>query len=258
MSNISMSFYKRIFIIGHHGTGKALVAKAVAEKLNWQFVDADFGLEARIGRTLSEIVGNDLDTPFYHCESALLKHQLEQENSVVTTDPCIVLNPNNRQMLSSELVVYLKVSTNIQLERTLRQSATLLPLDNKKAFLERLHDERDKLYEQMASVSINTDDSALEKHVAHIVQIISKNHFIKPVTEKLTPPFFHKNSHTPVYLTEQQARCLTFLAQGKSAKEIAREMTISYRTVEGNLAKTMELLGCSSSKELVALYHDQP
>ncbi|MBA2648046.1 MAG: hypothetical protein H0U75_00345 [Legionella sp.] len=32
------------------------------------------------------------------------------------------------------------------------------------------------------------------------------------------------------------------MAVGKSSKEIARDMNISYRTVEGVTAKTMELL----------------
>lgn len=35
-------------------------------------------------------------------------------------------------------------------------------------------------------------------------------------------------------------------------------MNISYRTVEDYLLKAMELLGCNSSKELIALYYDQP
>jgi len=48
------------------------------------------------------------------------------------------------------------------------------------------------------------------------------------------------------------------LAQGKSSKEIARMMNISYRTVEGYLAQAMEQLGCVSSKELIALYHHKP
>jgi len=48
------------------------------------------------------------------------------------------------------------------------------------------------------------------------------------------------------------------LAQGKSAKEIAQQLDISYRTVEGYIEKIMELLGCTSSKELIALYHEQP
>ena len=67
--------------------------------------------------------------------------------------------------------------------------------------------------------------------------------------------FFHKTLHTSVQLGVQQALSLKYLAQGLSAKEIAREMNISFRTVEGTLAKVMELLGCSSSKELIALYH---
>jgi DNA-binding NarL/FixJ family response regulator len=41
-------------------------------------------------------------------------------------------------------------------------------------------------------------------------------------------------------------------------KEIARETNVSYRTVEGLIAHMMESLGCSSSKELIALYHDHP
>lgn len=59
-------------------------------------------------------------------------------------------------------------------------------------------------------------------------------------------------------LGTQQALCLKHLAQGKSAKEIARELHISFRTVEGTLAKVMEILGCASSKELIALYHESP
>lgn len=48
------------------------------------------------------------------------------------------------------------------------------------------------------------------------------------------------------------------VAQGKTAKEIAREAYVSYRTVEGMIAKLMESFGCSSSKELIALFHKQP
>jgi shikimate kinase len=52
--------------------------------------------------------------------------------------------------------------------------------------------------------------------------------------------------------------CLKLLVQGKTAKEIAQDMHISYRTVEDYIAKTIELLGCTSSKELIALYYEQP
>jgi shikimate kinase len=251
--------HKRVFLIGHPGAGKGLVGKALADKLGWRFVDADFGLEMKIGRNRAEIMGNYPQNFFDNCESNILAYQLEQENLVITTDAGIVLNEKYRQLLSHECVVYLKVSTAIQIERTARQHETLLPLDNVKTFFEQLHQERDELYEQIATLSVNTDNSVLEEHVATIAQHILKGSTaISSENDKIETVFFHQSQHIPVHLTPQQARCLKFLAQGKSAKEIAQVMNISYRTVEGNLAKTMELLGCASSKELVALYHNQP
>ena len=47
-----MSKHKRIFIVGHTGAAKSLRAEAIAQKLGWQFVDANPGLERYIGRNL--------------------------------------------------------------------------------------------------------------------------------------------------------------------------------------------------------------
>lgn len=257
-----MNQYKRIFIVGHPGAGKALLAKTLAEKLSWQFINADLGLEFFIGRTLTEIVGKQGEEAFHHCQSEILKNLLSQENIVVTTDASIVCNERNRQLLSSEFVVNLKVSTPIQIERNLRNPTQLLPTDLK-AFLDKLHHERDGLYEQVASFSISSDDSALEKHVSSIINVVSETKGAKLRTNQITldkndVTVFHKDLHVPIALTYQQAKCLKLLAQGKSAKEIARDMNISYRTAEGYITQMMQLLGCSSSKELIALYHDQP
>lgn len=258
-----MSQYKRIFIIGHPGAGKALVAKTVAEKLGWQFIDADLGLEFRMGRTLTEILGKQGENSFYACQSELLATLMNQEHIVVTTDASIVCSEQNRQLLSTECVVNLKVSTPVQIERNARQPSPLLLNTELQSFLDRLHQERDGLYDQVASLTISSDDNALEKHVLRILntvlEIKDRKSVINPLKlNKKDLTIFHKSEHVPVQLTDQQAACLKLLAQGKAAKEIARTMNISYRTVEDYLAKTMELLGCTSSKELIALYHDQP
>jgi shikimate kinase len=168
--------HKRIFIVGHPGAGKGLVAKLLAEKLGWQFINSDLGLESCIGRTLAEIVGKQGEEAFHHCESEILSYQLTKDNIVVATDASIVSSEKNRQLLSSEFVVYLKVSTSVQLERALSYPAPapLLPMTDHKAFLDKLHQERDALYDQAASFSISTDDSALEEHVLSIVKAIGK------------------------------------------------------------------------------------
>lgn len=258
-----MSEYKRIYIVGHPGAGKALVAKTLAKKLGWQFIDANFDLEFRIGRTFTNILGKEGENNFLDCQSEILASQQKQNNIVVATDGSIVCSEKNRKLLDSEFVVHLKVSTEVQLERVARDPAPLLQPTELKAFLDKLHHERDSLYDEVANFSINTDNSELEKHVSKISDIVlnseKKNNTensVKVDTQDLI--IFHKSLHTPVHLSGKQAACLKLLAEGKTSKEIADTMHLSYRTVEDYIAKIIELLGCASSKELIALYYDQP
>ena len=67
----------------------------------------------------------------------------------------------------------------------------------------------------------------------------------------------HKNTGLPMYLTSQRGQCLLHLIKGKSTKEIAREMTLSSKTVEHYLAMLRKELGCRSSKELIIFYAHQ-
>jgi len=173
-----MSKYKRIFIVGHSGAGKGVLAKALAEKLGWQYLDADFALGPSIGRSLVEIIGNQGEEAFHHCLSEILSYQSSKENIVVTTDDGIVCQEKNRQLLSSEFTVHLKVSTPVQLER-ISHNRPLLPLADYAAFLDKLHHERDALYDQVASFSLSSDlatldNNILEEHVLSIVKALAK------------------------------------------------------------------------------------
>lgn len=258
-----MKHPKHLFIIGHPGAGKAVLAKAVAEKLGWQYVDADSGLEFHVGRMLSEIVGSQGAKSFYNCQSEILTTLKSRENIVVTTDGSILNDTINRKLLEAEYVIYLKVSTSVQLERTSRNAAPLLSIKDLPSFFDELHQERDVLYETAANLIINGDDSDLDKHVSLIVENIlgsdgEQNLSNQTIMDEKDKVIFHKTTHIAVHLSDQQALCLKLLAQGKSSKEIAQELKISYRTVEGHIAKAMEQLGCSSSKELIALYYDKP
>lgn len=254
-----MNQHKRIFIIGHPGAGKGLLAKTVADKLGWNFISSDLELEFRIGKYLDEILCPEGVKSFYNCESEIIQTQLAKEHIVVATDASIVSSEKNRQLLSSEFVVYLKVSTPVQIERTSRNADSLLKNPDLSAFFNKLHRERDELYEQASSLIINSDNNTFDEHVRQIINNISA----EPGSRKSTLNnkeliLFHKQLHTPINLTDQQASCLKQLSQGKSSKQIAREMGISYRTVEGTIAKIMEISGCTNSKELIALYHDKP
>lgn len=254
-----MSKCNRIYIIGHHGAGKGLLAKTLADKIGWKFIDVDFGLEARVGLTTSEILGQQGETNMQRCMFDILTTLNNQSNIVVTTDASIVCDEKNRQLLSSGFVVYVGVSLPVQIERIARHSLPLLN-SNIDSFLERLHHERDGLYESVASMVVDSDNGALDKHVLNVIDALAINTAEAPnlTLHEKDYIIFHKTQRVPIRLPEQQAICVKLLAQGRSAKEIAHEMKISYRTVEGYIAKVMELLGCESSKELITLYLDQP
>lgn len=170
-----MSNIKRIFIIGHSGAGKGVLAQAVAKKLGWKFINADVGCAAHIGRTVSEVVGTEGERAFNRCLTEILPHQITKENVVVTTDESIICDDKARELLKSEFTVYLKVSVPMQLERIAEGNyRPLLPVDNFASLIDKLHDERDGLCEQVASFSLSSDDGDIEGHAASIIKATTK------------------------------------------------------------------------------------
>lgn len=122
---------KRIFIVGLPGAGKGLFAKLLAEKLGWEFIDADLGIEYHIGRTLHEIFGAEGQKNFYQCQKEVLMGLRAKENIVATTDASIIDDEAIQELLSSEFVVFLQVSTDVQLGRISRNPLPLLTTDLK-------------------------------------------------------------------------------------------------------------------------------
>lgn len=162
----------RIFIIGHSGAGKGVLAKGVAEKLGWKFIDADFSLAPSIGRDIEEIIGNEGTDFFQRTLRDILSYQLTQKNIVVTTDDSIICSEENRKMLSTQFTVYLQVSTKVQLER-MGHNRPLLPLEDYATFLSKLHKERNAFYEQSGRIMVNSDDNDLESHILTVVNALS-------------------------------------------------------------------------------------
>lgn len=168
-----MSKHKRIFIIGHSGAGKGVLAEAVAKKLDWKYVNADFSIAPSIGKTSHEVLGEQGDLAFSHCLSQILEQQTHQENIVVTTDDSIVCSAQNRKCLSKEFTVYLEVSIDVQLDR-IGHNRPLLPCKDFKVFIQQLHDERDALYEQSACFSLSSDTGDIDGHAQQIVDALKK------------------------------------------------------------------------------------
>lgn len=147
---------KRIFVVGHMGAGKALFSEALAKKLGWQYIDANPSLERYIGRSLNEILGKQGEEAFHRCEAEILSHYIGKEHVVVVMEESVIATEENRKLLSSEFVIYLKVSVPTQLERMKGGRVPLLPIADIKTFLNKQHHERDSLFEEVATLTVES------------------------------------------------------------------------------------------------------
>src|SRR5947209_3837687 len=97
-----------IFLIGYRGSGKTSVARVLAERLGWDWVDADQAIEKREGRSIRAIFASDGEESFRDLESMLLVELFLQKPLVVATGGGVVLRENNRRILrESERVIWL-------------------------------------------------------------------------------------------------------------------------------------------------------
>ncbi len=159
---------KRIILVGHMGAGRSLLGNALADKLSWQFIDIYLGLERYMGRSLGDVVGKQAEEGIVQYQADLLSYYTNKENLVITTDDTVVLSPKIRELLLREYVIYVRTNTQTQLEWMSRSSFPPFPLlseAERKAFLDKLHLERDSLFEKVAKLTIDVQsvDDDLDK-----------------------------------------------------------------------------------------------
>lgn len=107
-----------LFLIGSRGTGKSTVGRVLAQRLGWQFLDADEQLEAVAGRTIAAIFSEEGEAGFRDRETAVLAELCGLERHVVATGGGVVLRPANRKRLRrSGFVAWLRASPEVAFGR---------------------------------------------------------------------------------------------------------------------------------------------
>lgn len=82
---------KNIILIGMPGTGKSVVGRALAKRLNYTFVDADDLIVQATGKTLPEILRTGGLEAFLSIEGRV-GETLDRENTVIATGGSMVLS----------------------------------------------------------------------------------------------------------------------------------------------------------------------
>ena len=163
-----------IALIGFMGTGKTVVGKALAEKLNKEFIELDALIEQKAGKSIPEIFQQDGEIAFRELEIEVIKEVSTNKNLVIACGGGIVLNKINIDRLKKEsTIVYLAASPRIILKRVSSEEGQrpLLEVDNPALTIRELLRFRKPFYGRAADIMINTSKLDIDSVVE---QIISK------------------------------------------------------------------------------------
>ncbi|MDV6316631.1 shikimate kinase AroK [Idiomarina sp. HP20-50] len=167
-----MAEKRNIFLVGPMGAGKSTIGRQIARQLHLEFYDSDSEIERRTGAEISWVFELEGEEGFRAREEKVIEELTENMGIVLATGGGSVLSKESRNRLSARgVVVYLKTPIEKQLARTQRDKRRPLiaEADDPRKVLEDLAQERDPLYEEIADITVQTDDQSAKFVVNDII-----------------------------------------------------------------------------------------
>jgi shikimate kinase len=171
----SQSSGRPVFLIGYRCTGKSSIARLLAQKLRWNWLDADVVLEARHGRSIRQIFADEGEAGFRDKEMELLDELCRQRRTVIATGGGVILREINRKKLrEAGRVVWLTAEPETIWQRMQACTTTAERRPNLSAGglaeIQELLCLREPWYRECADAIIATGDRSPEQIVDEILQ----------------------------------------------------------------------------------------
>jgi len=165
--------------IGFMGVGKTVVGKALAGRLNKEFVELDELIVNRAGKPITRIFAEDGEIYFRGLEIAVTKEIAGQENQVIAGGGGIILNRINIDRLRENgIIVYLTASPAEILRRVAGDGGRpLLNTPDREKRIKELLALRKPLYEGAADIKIHTSRRSIDSVVNEIMEAIRTGNF---------------------------------------------------------------------------------
>lgn len=161
-------FTRSIFLIGMTASGKTTIGKELAQQLGYPFLDSDRELEERAGVSVAWMFEFEGESQFRRREANVIDELTQMRNIVLATGGGAVTRPVNRERLATRgYVVYVVASITKILERVEQdKTRPLLQQDDPATVIERMAEEREPLYANLADVTFDTEAYSSSQAVA--------------------------------------------------------------------------------------------
>ncbi|MDO8307850.1 MAG: shikimate kinase [Actinomycetota bacterium] len=156
-------------IVGSPGAGKTSVGRRVAERLGVAFVDTDHVVEERAGQRIADIFVTEGEEAFRALEAQAVGDTLAASQGVVALGGGAVLRAETQEALAGCTVVWLKVGVPDAANRVGLNTARPLLLGNVRGTLSALLEQRNPVYERLATVVVDTSGKSLRQVTDEVI-----------------------------------------------------------------------------------------
>ena len=161
-----------LVLIGSPGAGKSSVGRRVAEALGVSFTDTDALIEAASGMSVSDIFITYGEDDFRRREAEAVSAALEQQSGVISLGGGAVMREETRARLLGSRVVWLRVSLSDAANRVGMNTARPLLLGNVRATLSGLLEQRNPVYEEIATDVVDTSGRSVREVADAVIGMV--------------------------------------------------------------------------------------
>ncbi len=91
---------RTILLTGFMGAGKSTVGALLAQRLGWEFLDADAAVEARVGKSVASIFAEDGEAAFRALEAEAIRDHAQRERLVLALGGGALETESTREVLA--------------------------------------------------------------------------------------------------------------------------------------------------------------
>ena len=154
---------RNIILIGMPGAGKSSVGVILAKALGYEFIDTDLVIQHREKRLLREIIADEGNEGFLAIENEV-NATLEADESVIAPGGSAIYGKEAMEHFKEiGIIVYLKLSYEDLAKRLGNLKGRGVVLKEGQT-LKDLYDERSKLYEQYAEITVDESGKGYPGH----------------------------------------------------------------------------------------------
>jgi len=162
-------------LIGYRATGKTTLAKLLAQRLGWEWIDADVEIERRAGKTIARIFAEDGEPAFRDLEARVIADLCRRDRLLLAAGGGAPMREENRQtMRQNGKVVWLTARPETILRRmsddatTAQRRPNLTDKDPLEEIVQLLA-QREPMYRETAHLWIDTENRTPEELTAEIL-----------------------------------------------------------------------------------------